>query len=62
MDEYKPDGKSGLGIQIDKIGYGRWAFGLNIAYAKFHHTSSELYLHIYLGKYQVSIGKMHKDM
>lgn len=62
MEEYKNDGKSKFGIKIDEIGCDRWAFGLNIAYENFFHISSELYLNIYLGKYQVLIGKMHKGM
>lgn len=62
MEEYKNDGKSRLRIQIDEIGCGRWLFGLNIAYEEYHHISSELYLNIYLGKYQVSIGKMLKSI
>ena len=62
MEEYKNDEKSKFGIKIDEIGCDRWAFGFNIVYENFFHISSELYLNIYLGKYQVSIGKMHKSM
>lgn len=62
MEKYENGWKSRLGIKIDEVGFGRWLFGLNIAYEEFHHIQSELYLNIYLGKYQISIGKMHKDM
>lgn len=62
MEKCENGWKSKLGIQIDEVGCGRWLFGLNIAYENFHHISYELYLNIYLGKYQISIGKMHKGM
>nr|DAV82848.1 MAG TPA: hypothetical protein [Caudoviricetes sp.] len=64
MEEYKNDGKYRLGIKIDESGKGRWALGLNIAYEAFEdyegNRSSELYLNIYLIKYQIIIGKMLK--
>ena len=60
MEEYKNDGKYRLGIKIDEVGDGRWALGFNIAYEAYHHISSELYLNIYLIKYQIIIGKMLK--
>lgn len=62
MEEYENDGKAKFGIRVYDVGLGRWSFGLNIAYEDYHHMSSELYLNIYLGKYQVSIGKMHKGI
>lgn len=62
MEKYENGWKSKLGIKIYESELGRWAFGFNIVHEKFHHISSELYLNIYLGKYQVSIGKMHKGM
>ncbi len=61
MEEYKNSEKPRFGIEIDEIGCDRWAFGLNIAYENFYDITSELYLNIYLGKYQMVIGKMHKD-
>ena len=60
MEKYKNGWKSRFGIKIDEVEYGKLLFGLNIAYEKFYHISSELYLNIYLGEYQISIGKMHK--
>ena len=60
MEKYENGWKPKLGIQIDEVGCGRWLFGLNIAYENYYHMSYELYLNIYLGKYQISIGKMRK--
>lgn len=61
MDNRKNDEKAVFGIRIYNAGSGRWSFGFNIAYEDYRPASSELYLNIYLGKYQVSIGKMRKD-
>lgn len=60
MKKYKNGWKSRLHIKVYKVGYGRWLFGLNIAYEEFHHRASELYLNIYLIKYQIIIGKIFK--
>lgn len=63
MEERKNNRKTRLGIKIDKSGEGRWALGLNIAYEAFEgNVSSELYLNIYLVKYQIVIGKILKDI
>ena len=66
MKEHKNNRKTRLGIKIDKSGEGRWALGLNMAYEAFEdyegNVSSELYLNIYLVKYQIVIGKILKDI
>lgn len=47
-------------VKFDELGAGRLAFGMNIAYEKFVHGEFELYLNIYLVKYQIVIGKFYK--
>lgn len=62
MEKYENGWKSRLCVKINEIEFGILSFGFNVVYEKFHHIQSELYLNIYLGKYQISIGKMHKNM
>ena len=63
MEEYKNGWKSKLGIKIYKSGEGRWALGLNIGYENYEgNRSSELYLNIHLIKYQIVIGKIHREI
>lgn len=47
MNEYKNDGKPRFGIRIYKGGLREWLLGFSIAYEKFHHMQSELYLNIF---------------
>ena len=60
MEECKKSEKPKFVVKIDEIGNGRWAFGLNLAYENFYDLIKEFYLNIYLGKYQIMIGKMYK--
>lgn len=46
-------------IMSEDLGYGRFAFGCNIAYEKFYHMKSELYLNIYIGNRLISIGRFY---
>lgn len=63
MEERKNNRKTRLGIKIDKSGEGRWALGFNMAFEDYKgNVSSELYLNIYLVKYQIVIGKILKDI